>query len=112
MTREQEKMVSWYKQYLDNQDKTRLDQVFGRYSDEKAKAFERIRNRYIELYGLEFHLRIINRGGSWTFTTGSICTLKDGRKLFKVETKGGTHMCGYSNGDLYDLRTGEIFYEA
>ena len=112
MTREQENMVSWYKQYLKNHDKTRLDQVFGRYSAEKAKAFEKIRQDYIELYGLDFHLRIINRGGSWTFTTGSICTLPDKTQRFVVETKGGPHECGYCNGDLYDLRTGEIFYEA
>lgn len=106
----QRKMINWYEQYKKST-ATSLAQVYGDWSYNKEKSYWDIHRKYSEKYS-NHTLRILGHNSSY-YTTGAIVTdsvTKD-FQFFIVETYASTYICGYSDGDLYDLETGEIFYE-
>ena len=105
-----QKMVSWYEQFKKST-ATSLGQVYGDWSYHKEKSYWDIKHKYSEKYS-SHNLRILGHNSSY-YTTGAIVTdnVTQEYQFFIVETYAQTYICGYSHGDLYDLETGEIFYE-
>ena len=101
------KMITWYKRYQNSSDTT-LGDVYNSWSDEKQSTFDKIKRRYKNEYQ-HYELRIIGSNSSY-YTTASIC-YDDNIGYFVVETYASTYTCGYSNGMLFDLFTGEVFYD-
>ena len=99
--------VNWYQRYLNSNDKE-LSDVYGKYSSKKESEYRKIITRYLENY-TNYNLHILGHSPDF-FTTGAICETET-EDYFVVETYANTYTCGYSNGNLYDLKTGEIFYE-
>ena len=105
----QNKMINWYKEYK-NSTATSLANVYGYWSADKEKSYWDIRRIYSNKYS-HYNLRILGHNCSY-YTTGTIATDKTTDfQYFIVETYATTYTCGYSHGNLYDLETGEIFYE-
>lgn len=100
--------IQWYKQYEKSQDKY-LWQVYEKCSTAKLDSYNRIVDRYQTNY--EFYNIYILGHNSSHYVTGSICETKE-QDYFIVETYCNTYVCGYNHGDLYDLKTGEVFYES
>ena len=101
------RMIAWYKQYLLSNAKT-LNDVYGKYSSTKESEYIKIIARYSENY-TNHSLYILGHNSDY-FTTGAICETEN-EEYFIVETYANTYICGHYHGDLYDLQTGEIFYE-
>ena len=102
----QNKMKTWYKEYLDSNTKY-LWQAYGRYSQAKENAYNEIVDRYNNNF-TRYNLWILSYNSSH-FVTGAVCETKE-QDYFIVETFRNTYACGYYDGDLIDLDTGEVFY--
>ena len=102
----QEKMISYYRRYA----RTTCDDVLGKVYRNCSDAKWRAWNNIIAAYGTDIvsPVRVISHNSNF-FSTGAIVHYSDGDR-FIVETAYNTFTCGYSNGELIDLDTAEIFY--
>ena len=102
----QNKMISYYNSY-EKSTARELWHVYGRYSDAKERSYNGIRQLYDGTYDY-YDIRIISHSCNF-YSTGAIC-YRGSVAHFRVETAYNTFVCGYDNGSLYDLQTGEVFY--
>ena len=99
--------IQWYKEYQNSQEKY-LWQVYDKCSQAKINSYNKIVERYQHNYKF-YNIYILGHNSSH-YVTGSICETEN-EDFFIVETFRNTYICGYNNGELYSLITGEVFYE-
>lgn len=112
---EKKMLSSNYKAWL-NTPCNNIYNVYGRCSEEKKSSYAYLQRRYAMLYD-GHHSKITSHNTfRYTLATTALKDKEDGTTdyYFIVDTAMYTYICGldYLHKRLFDLETGEIFYEA
>jgi hypothetical protein len=79
-----------YERYLHCCDE-KLRDVYGRYSDEKEKAYEKCKKFYKDNSKEEIHARILSHCSNF-FTCGAVIILEDGSAYFVYDTPSNKYV--------------------
>ena len=94
-------------------DETKAHTIFEAYStkpsEAKIESYRELIRRLNANNYVSYDARITSHNTSF-YTLAAKC-YDDGQNVFRVFTAFDEYICGFNGKDLYDLETGEIFYE-
>lgn len=101
-------IISNYQRFCKSNWRTLDDAYSTKASKAKYDSYNNIMRTLIDNY-TAYVVRITGRNSSF-YTLAAICHAPD-HSYFKVFTAYNVYTCGLEKDHLYDLETGEVFYE-
>ena len=108
-SKEKQMLIKHYEAFNNTKARTIFEAYSTTPSGAKIDSYNKIIKRLIDNHYVAYDVRITGHNCSF-YTLAAKC-YDDSQSVFRVFTAYGEYICGMGKDYLYDLNTGEVFYE-